>query len=98
MPIIYLFKRKQRQFLNTKNLYLTICFILFCQLAQRQLFILSKRINMQELVGEFEEKVCEIIADTIFNSIKRHQMYYSQNKQNPVIQVKNIKQRLKHKF
>ena len=43
---------------------------------------------MQELVGEFEEKVCEIIADTIFNSIKRHQMYYSQNKQNPVIQVK----------
>jgi len=43
---------------------------------------------MQELVGEFEEKVCEIIADTIFNSIKRHQMYYSQNKLNPVIQVK----------
>ena len=36
---------------------------------------------MQELVGEFEEKVCEIIADTIFNSIKRHQIYYSQNKQ-----------------
>lgn len=25
-------------------------------LAQRQLFILSKRINMQELLGEFEEK------------------------------------------
>ena len=73
-------------------------------LAQRQLFILSKRINMQELLGEFEEKgnlffifefflilniycefmkiiVCEIISDTIFNSIQRHQIKYIQFKQ-----------------
>lgn len=50
-------------------------------LAQRQLFILSKRINMAELLNEFEEKVCEIISDTVFNSIQRHQIYYSQLKQ-----------------
>lgn len=37
---------------------------------------------MQELLGEFEEKVCEIISDTIFNSIKRHHIYYTQLKQN----------------
>lgn len=40
-------------------------------LAQRQLFMLSKKINLQELLSEFEEKVCEIIAETIYNSIKR---------------------------
>lgn len=40
-------------------------------LAQRQLFMLSKKLNFQELLGEFEEKVCEIIAETVFNSIKR---------------------------
>ena len=57
-------------------------YFLFFKLAQRQLFILSKRINMQELLGEFEEKVCEIISDTIFNSIKRHHIYYTQLKQN----------------
>ena len=55
--------------------------LLACSLAQRQLFVLSKRINMQELVAEFEEKVCEIIVDTIYNSIKRHQIYYAQLKQ-----------------
>jgi hypothetical protein len=55
--------------------------LLACSLAQRQLFVLSKRINMQELVAEFEEKVCEIIVDTIYNSIRRHQIYYAQLKQ-----------------
>ncbi len=48
---------------------------------------------MQELVGEFEEKVCEIIADTIFNSIKRHQVYYSQNKQ---VTIKKITIEIKY--
>lgn len=47
-------------------------------LAQRQLFILSKRINMTELLSEFEEKVCETVADTVFNTIQRHQILYSQ--------------------
>ena len=54
-------------------------------LAQRQLFILSKRINMQELLAEFEEKVCEIIADTIFKSIQRHQVYYTQLRQQQTV-------------
>ena len=40
-------------------------------LAQRQLFMLSKKIDIQDLLREFEEKVCEIIAETVFNSIKR---------------------------
>jgi hypothetical protein len=40
-------------------------------LAQRQLFILSKCLNMQELLSEFTEKFCEIISETIFNSIYR---------------------------
>lgn len=40
-------------------------------LAQRQLFMLSKKVNIQDLLREFEEKVCEIIAETVFNSIKR---------------------------
>ncbi|CAF0950646.1 unnamed protein product [Brachionus calyciflorus] len=40
-------------------------------LAQRQLFMLSKNINIQDLLREFEEKVCEIIAETIYNSVKR---------------------------
>jgi hypothetical protein len=48
-------------------------------LALRQLSILSKRINMKELLAEFEENVCAIIADTVFNSIKR--VYYAQMKQ-----------------
>jgi serine/threonine-protein kinase ATR len=43
-------------------------------LAQWQLFILSKRINMPELLGQFEEKVCEIITEAILNSIERHQV------------------------
>lgn len=38
-------------------------------LAQRQLLALSKKINMQEILNEFEEKVCEILADTIFNVV-----------------------------
>ena len=35
---------------------------------------------MKELLAEFEENVCEIVADTIFNSIKRHIYCYSQLK------------------
>lgn len=40
-------------------------------LAERQLSNLSKNLNMQELLHEFTEKVCELIADFIFNSIAR---------------------------
>ncbi len=45
--------------------------IISSALAQRQLFILSKCLNMQELLSEFTEKFCEIISETIFNSIYR---------------------------
>ena len=55
--------------------------LLASSLAQRQLFILSKHINMAELLAEFEEKVCEIVADTVFNAIYRHQLQMAKLKQ-----------------
>ena len=39
-------------------------------LAQRELLLISKKLNMQELLAEFEEKVCEIVSDTIYNTIE----------------------------
>jgi hypothetical protein len=41
-------------------------------LAQRQLFTLSKRVNMQELLAEFEERVCDLAAESIYNSIRQN--------------------------
>jgi hypothetical protein len=39
-------------------------------LAQRELLLISKKINMQNLLSEFEEKVCEIVTDTIYQTIE----------------------------
>jgi hypothetical protein len=40
-------------------------------LAQRELNLLSKKVNMRELLAEFEDKVCEIVSDTIYTTIDR---------------------------
>jgi serine/threonine-protein kinase ATR len=53
--------------------------LLASSLAQQQLLILSKHINMQELMSEFNEKVCEIISDTIYNSTNQQQQAQNQH-------------------
>ena len=42
-------------------------------LAQQQLLVLSKHINMQEIFNDSTERVCEIISDCIYNATLQHQ-------------------------
>lgn len=41
-----------------------------CDMARRELSLISKNINMQSLLTEFEEQVCEIVADSVFKNIQ----------------------------